>query len=753
MPSVRRWEFKMTNFEFRMTKEAPMPKPEARRSIFDMRASSLFRHSSFCIRHLALLLAFFLLTTSPARSHPLQAEPINHAYVFNFDQFYLDQDPDEHVVTGGFLLLAELNCTACHAAPDSWRERLKAKPGPDLSSVGSRLDADTLWLMIRSPQHRKKGTQMPGLFASEEGDEEKVEALVEFLTAQRSGRRESSSGGMLTPAATGDVERGKELYHKVGCVACHEPALDVRPPKVPADAEVEKPGNGSVPIALADAYDVNALALFLHDPLLMRPAGRMPDMRLSKQEAADIAAYLHVGRVAEKATARAALKISKQGIEKGREVFEKMNCVACHTSGSAVAPIRKPAAKPLSELNAQSGCLADKQASGTPRFDLNDLQKRALKLALAVIQKEAAPKLTAQEKIDWQMSRLNCYACHDRDSKGGPEDPRAQFFGVNDPTAESLGQLAHLPPTLDKVGRKLTRGWFEKILWGQDGSVRPYMDTRMPNFGREQTEMLISAFNEADQLDKPVEIDVSGLGKHHRAELGRQLLGAKGLACVACHGLKDRKSLGPPVIRLTHTVERLQPEYFKELLLNPQVTQPGTVMPPMFVGRKKADQEIESLWTYLREVEGQPLPEGLMSAEDFELKPDLEKRVIVFRSFIEGVSTHAIGVGFPGGLNAAFDAKTSRWALIWKGRFLNAMSNWQERAMTPIKPLGTDVKEVPSTTGERVFGGYKLGKDGVPTFLYRQDGQQVEDTLRPVKNGLERIVKINGKETKEALSW
>jgi cytochrome c2 len=508
-----------------------------------------------------------------------------------------------------------------------------------------------------------------------------------------------------------------------------------------------------VPIALADAYDVSALAFFLHDPLSMRPAGRMPDMRLSKQEAADIAAYLHVGRVAEKATARAALKIPKQGIEKGRVVFEKMNCVACHTSGSAVAPIRKPAAKPLSELDTQSGCLANKQASGTPRFDLNDLQKRALKLALAVIQNEAAPKLTAQEKIDWQMSRLNCYACHDRDSKGGPEDPRAQFFGVNDPTAESLGQLAHLPPTLDKVGRKLTRGWFEKILWGKDGSVRPYMDTRMPNFGREQTEMLISAFNQADQLDKPVEIDVSGLGKHHRAELGRQLLGAKGLACVACHGLKDRKSLGPPVIRLTHTVERLQPEYFKELLLNPQVTQPGTVMPPMFVGRKKADQEIESLWTYLREVEGQPLPEGLMSAEDFELKPDLDKRVIVFRSFIEGVSTHAIGVGFPGGLNAAFDAKTSRWALIWKGRFLDAMSNWQERAMTPIKPLGTDLKELPAATGERVFGGYTLGKDGVPTFLYRQEGQQVEDTLRPVKNGFERRVKINGKETKEALSW
>ncbi len=706
------------------------------------------RHSSSGFRPSALLLATFLLSATPARPHPLQAEPINHAFVYTFDQFNIPEDPDESLVNGGLLLLAELNCTACHAAPESWQDRLKPKPGPDLSAVGSRLDPDTLWLMIRSPQTRKKGTQMPGLFAGEEGDDEKVEALVEYLGTLK---KEASA----MPA--GDAERGKDLYHKVGCVACHEPAKDARPPKVPAEAEVEKPGNASVPIALADAYDFNSLAHFLKNPLHFRPAGRMPDMRLSEQEASDIAAYLHVGRVAEKATARAALKIPKQGVEKGKAVFEKMNCAACHVGveplGDENAPRSAKASTPtphLVSLKADRGCLAEKQPSGTPRFDLNDLEKRALKLALAEIQKPAQ-KLTAQQQVDWQMSRLNCYACHDRDGKGGPEDPRAQYFGVNDATAESIGQLGHLPPNLDKVGRKLTQGWFEKILWGEGGSVRPYMDTRMPSFGQAQTEMLISAFNEADKPDKPVKIDVSGLEKHHRAELGRKLLGATGLACVSCHGLKDRKSLGPPVIRLTHTVERLQPEYFKELLLNPQVTQPGTVMPPMFVGRKTADKDIESLWTYLREVEGQPLPEGLMSSEDFELKPKL--RPIVFRSFIEGAGSHAVGVGFPGGLNAAFDAKQSRWAILWKGRFLDAMSNWQDRAMPPIKPLGTDVKELPAATGERVFGGYKIGKDGVPTFLYRQDGQQVEDTLRPTKNGFERIININGQQTKEILSW
>lgn len=703
------------------------------------------------VQKLLPLLAPMAFCCGDLLAHPLQAEPINHAYVFNFDQFNLPEDPDEHVVDGGYLLLGELNCTACHVPPKSWADRLAPKVGPNLSGVGSRLDADTLWLMIRSPQHRKKGTQMPGLFSGEEGDAEKVEALTEYLSALKQD---------VKPMPVGDVARGKELYHKVGCVACHEPATDYRPAKVAADTAPEKPGLASVPIALADAYNVNALANFLYDPLSHRPSGRMPNMRLSEKEASDIAAYLHIGREPEVAKERAALKIAAQGKEKGEQLFKQMNCVACHTGvGPAVAKgspgtPEKPVPA-LVSLKAEKGCLADQQATGVPRFDLSDLQKRALRLAIVAIQRQDAPALTPAQKVDWQMTRLNCYACHDRDGKGGPEDPRAQYFGSNDGSAESLGELAHLPPNLDNAGRKLTAAWLGRVLWGEDGSVRPYMDTRMPNFGRAQTEMLVGLLPQADKRETPIQIDISGLGKHHRAETGRQLIGAKGLACVACHGLKDRKSLGPPVIRLTHTVERLQPEYFKELLLNPQATQPGTMMPPMFMGRKKADQEIESLWTYLKELDGQSLPEGLLSTEDFELKPEKGTRPLIFRSFIEGAGSHAIGIGFPQGIHATFDPVQVRFTQVWRGRFLDAMSNWQSRDMMPIKPLGTDVKMLPEATGQREFGGYRLDRAGVPTFLYKVDGKPVEDTLRPAKDGksFERETKINGEIKKEVLSW
>ena len=274
----------------------------------------------------------------------------------------------------------------------------------------------------------------------------------------------------------------------------------------------------------------------------------------------------------------------------------------------------------------------------------------------------------------------------------------------------------------------------------------------MPNFGQAQTEMLIGLLAEADKPEKPVSIDVSGLQKHHRAELGRKLMGSTGLACIACHGLKDKKSLGPPVIRLTHTVERLQPGYFKELLLNPQMTQKGTVMPPMFAGRKKADQEIESIWTYLRELDGQPLPEGLLSTEDFELKPEKAGKPIVFRSFIEGAGTHAIGVGFPQGVHAAFDAVECTWRVVWRGRFLDAMSNWQSREMEPIKPLGTDVKTLPVPARARPdFSGYRIDKDGVPTMLYTLGGKAMEDRIEVAKDGKNLTRIING--VKEEIKW
>jgi mono/diheme cytochrome c family protein len=559
-----------------------------------------------------LFIAFSLcLVVSEAIAHPLQAEPLNHPYVFAFDQFNIADDPDEALVNGGLLLMAEANCAACHTPPAAWQPQLTPRPGPDLSGVGSRLDADTLWLMVRSPQHRRVGTLMPALFSAEDdAAPEKVEAITQYLlTLQQP----------VKPMPAGNAEHGKSLYHTVGCVACHQPATDYRPPLLPAGTEPEKPGNASNPIALADAYTLDALGRFLFDPLAYRPAGRMPSMHLSEAEAADIAAYLHVGRTAEKAVEREASHIPPQTASLGRKLFTEQRCTACHTTGEALP---SPSATPMAKLQpiSKASCIADEIAPGTPRYGFNPLQLRSLRLALSNLQQHAPEAMAPAEKIDWQMLRLNCYACHDRDGKGGPEDPRAAFFMAADSGAERLGDLGRYPPNLDNVGWKLTPQWLQRTLHGETRSqTRHYLAARMPAFGKANTAMLPEWFALAD-LPAPSPAPATQTPANPPdAGRGRQLMGTSGLGCVKCHGLLDHKSLDLPAINLSHTTERLQPSYFRALLLDPQKFLPGSLMPPVFSARSTADEDIESLWLYLKELKTQTLPDGMTERADRSL--------------------------------------------------------------------------------------------------------------------------------------
>ena len=47
---------------------------------------------------------------------------------------------------------------------------------------------------------------------------------------------------------------------------------------------------------------------------------------------------------------------------------------------------------------------------------------------------------------------------------------------------------------------------------------------------------------------------------------------------------------------------------------------------------------------------------------------------MLLRTFMKGVGTHAIAVEYPEGIHAAFDALKVRFALAWRGRFLDAES-------------------------------------------------------------------------------
>ena len=690
-------------------------------------------------------------------AHPAHAKPVNYPFVVGFERFYSSVDSPGHLAEGGMILLNELNCVACHAPPEKWAVQFGGVPGTNLHGVASRLAPVDLEMMIRNPRFLKRDTLMPSLFAGPDRDLSEVEALKHFLA--------SLVDENLPDFPVGDVQAGQRLYHRVGCVACHAPEVGYRPEGLPEGTEVQLAGLPSVPMNLADRYNIQALTKFLLDPLGHRPSGRMPDFQFSEREAIDLAAYLKAGpglklpkNLMDALDASGEFVIDPGKVATGKKLFVTKNCIVCHQIRGVDGKPRM--AKPLTELDYQKGggCFSERPLGGlVPYFGLDVVQKKAISLALSRLSGREAFDLAGQ--VDWTLITLNCYACHERAGKGGPETVREIYFGVNDVGALSLGRWGNIPPRLDRVGRKLTDDWFERVLFRKDShpKARPYMETRMPHFARERVMPLVEKFRAADIRADPIKIDVSGLPRYQRAHYGRELMGVNGLGCVNCHGVKGKRSLGAPVIDLTETVHRLLPEYFKELLLDPQGTQPGTLMPPLFAGRKKADQEVEQLWTYLKEIDQQRLPDGLLKAEDFELKPAASGKPIVFRTFMEKVGTQAIAVGFPQGVHVAFDAKMCRWRLAWRGRFLDAMTTWDDRYCHPAAVLGESVKEIGSEWlfPDKVarFGGYILDEKGVPTMLYRVDGKNWEDKVEPDGKNLKRTLKLSGEIHVETLKW
>jgi mono/diheme cytochrome c family protein len=191
-----------------------------------------------------------------------------------FERFHTGDKADP--ARGGHLLLGELNCISCHQTESKATAR---KQAPVLDSVGTRVRVGHLRKFLSDPQAVKPGTTMPHLLANDPEREQKVEALVHFLSSTGIVKQERPQGK--------NVGTGRDLYHKVGCVACHGTR------KADGSADLVLPS--SVPLGnLKEKYSITSLSLFLESPHLTRPSGRMPQI-LNGKESKEVATFLLQG--------------------------------------------------------------------------------------------------------------------------------------------------------------------------------------------------------------------------------------------------------------------------------------------------------------------------------------------------------------------------------------------------------------------------------------------------------------------------
>ena len=178
----------------------------------------------------------------------------------------------------GRVLIEELNCVSCH---DAAAVSATSRRAPRLASVGGRLNPKYLEAFIRTPHQVKPGTLMPDLLGHLGDKERKIvsEAITHFLVSLNKG----AAFTLQAPDAVA-AEQGEQLFHAVGCVACHAP-------RDPDGEELLR--ETSVPLGgLEQKYSYKSLVEFLKRPHTSRPSGRMPDLRLPGHEVERIAHYL-----------------------------------------------------------------------------------------------------------------------------------------------------------------------------------------------------------------------------------------------------------------------------------------------------------------------------------------------------------------------------------------------------------------------------------------------------------------------------
>ena len=446
---------------------------------------------------------------------------------------------------------------------------------------------------------------------------------------------------------------------------------------------------------------------------------------------------------------------------KGRQLFATLGCASCHqlkVDNKVIASELK--AKPLSKLTANGGCLASDAPKGLPHYKLSTLQKTAMSASLVSVSKAVEP--SNADMVAHALLTFNCYACHERGKLGGVEQVRNAHFETLIP---EMGDEGRIPPALDGVGDKLREEALQNIL--QNGAKdRPYMHARMPKFG---VGSLAKAFADTD-LKTAANVVASEEQLPKLKSAGRQLVGDKGLSCVKCHPFNEHAATGVQAINLNAMTRRLREDWFYRYLADPQVYRRGTRMPAPWpfgmatikdVLNADAGQQMQAVWKYLSDGNNAAIPAGVVR-EAIVLVAD--KEPILYRNFLQGpgqdvgniTASRGFAVGYPEGVNLAFDVDRFALLWIWQGQFIDASKHWVGRGPGFQNPLGDNVLALPADVPFALlpdastawpsqpandqgykFKGYRFDEARRPILQYQFGRLSIDDHLVAKKSGKE----------------
>jgi cbb3-type cytochrome oxidase cytochrome c subunit len=578
----------------------------------------------------------------------------------------------------GLSLMEKGACYGCHQLDryDDWERR-----GPNLAMVSSKLTREFSFKWIREPRDFRHNAWMPSFFGQSNTDDEKaikrtnteIHGIVHYLFEN------STDAVFATEGKLGDPVRGKQLVESLGCLGCH--VVEHEPTDAVNSLDRMNRRHGPNLINIGSKTDARWTYNWIKDPTFYNPISRMPDLRLSDDEAGDITAYLLSSRNVEfentdippldeeeldaiaigwlaksNPTATAIEQVQNMEIDEKLEyVGEKSillyGCFSCHnlpgfeTAKPIGTPLTYEGSKPVHNLD--FGSIHDightnynwfEAKLANPRiFDRKTVKAADEKLRMpnfhfSQVEVEAlVTALLGLVKADIGESKMANYDTGGKIIQRGRiviEDFNCQgchiIDGYGGSIANIIGDIALSPPTLNTEGAKVQPNWLFHF-FKEPEIIRPNLTVRMPTFAfsDETWNNIIKSFQYADNVTTTFEDQHVVAKDSDLFSVGTFLASADVGDCGKCHILGSKNPTGnridwaPDLAKVRY---RLRPDWVVDFLRDPQEIMPGTKMPQPYVPTKE-DVDFEGAEEYF------PLPVIRMAGETEKLLQGLRDYV------------------------------------------------------------------------------------------------------------------------------